>query len=506
MGYFVRSIKTGSGATAVQVVSKFRGKRRIEAHIGSAHSPEGVEALKQAARERVDQLERETGQQEFDFGSSGGVSAGGGVRLSGAYSRVLYETLVGVYDGLGFHAALQDRVFRDLVVARVIRPASKRETITILDRLGVGSPSYSSIHRALNRSVERDYREKISTACVGVRGVQRLTLVLYDVTTLFFQVEREDEYRKPGLSKERRLEPQIVVGLLADAQGFPLQVHSFEGNTAETLTLVPVLDAFSRTHPGVTVTVVCDAGMLSAKNMVALEEAGYDFVVGSKIAKTPYDIAEYQSDGTHLSDGQIFDTTASFGHGTARRKRRVVYQYREKRARLDLKNIDTQITKAQRVINGTTPVKKNRFLTLTNHKHTLNTRLIDIARARAGIKGYVTSLTPTQAPPEQIISWYHQLYHVEAAFRMAKTDLKARPIYHRIREKIEAHLTIVFAAMAISTTIQERTGLSIKRVVTLLEPIRDGTLTINGKQHHIPADIPDNIHHLINQLTQKTGH
>lgn len=193
-------------------------------------------------------------------------------------------------------------------------------------------------------------------ACVAFRGTEQLTLVLYDVTTLFFQVEQEDDYRKSGLSKERRLEPQIVIGLLVDERGFPLQVHSFEGNTAETFTVVPVLDAFRAAHPDVTVSVACDAGMLSAANLNALEDARYGFIVESRIAKTPYDIAEYRHAGGELTDGQVFETLQWFGRGETRRQRRVVYQYREKRARLDLRNIEKQLEKARRVVAGKMPV------------------------------------------------------------------------------------------------------------------------------------------------------
>lgn len=199
----------------------------------------------------------------------------------------------------------------------------------------------------------------LSDACVEFRGLRQLTLVLYDVTTLFFQVEREDEYRKPGHWKERRREPQIVIGLLVDEHGFPLLLHSFEGNRVETSTLVPVLDAFRRAHPDISVSVVCDAGMLSASNLVALEDAGYGFIVGSRVAKTPYDIAEYRNEGGELHDGQIFDTQGWFGRSGSRRRRRVIYRYRQKRASLDLRNIDRRVCPAKCVrgwgVSGAAP-------------------------------------------------------------------------------------------------------------------------------------------------------
>jgi len=134
----------------------------------------------------------------------------------------------------------------------------------------------------LAKATEQDYRKTISQACFEyVRG-QDLALILYDVTTLYFEVQKEDEYRKPGLSKERRLEPQIIIGLLVDRNGFPLAIHSFEGNKAETKTILPVLEAFQAQHELTGATVVADAAMLSAANLAALTAAGYTYIVGSR--------------------------------------------------------------------------------------------------------------------------------------------------------------------------------------------------------------------------------
>lgn len=496
---FVRKVVTKSGAKAVQIVTKHGREISGIEHIGSAHTDADLAVLVETAKERIREKTRQAGQGELDLGLKDAVTSSSQAVLRRSYSRLLFDTLAGVYERLGLARAVEDdEVFRDLVIARVIEPASKLETIRILEELGLQAPSNSAIHRSLDRAAESGYRERISDACVSFRGVAELTLVLYDVTTLYFQIEREDAYRKPGLSKERRLEPQIVIGLLVDERGFPLQVHSFEGSTAETLTIVPVLDAFRRAHPEVRVSVVCDAAMLSAANLVALEDAGYGFIVGSRIAKTPYEIAERQSEGEVLSDRQIFDTAQSFGAPGQRRRRRVIYQYREKRARLDLRNIEKQVEKAKRVIEGTSKLKKGRFLKLTGQTKSLDEAMIASARARAGIKGYVTNLD--DVPAETVIDAYHQLFNVEASFRIAKGDLRARPVYHRRREKIEAHLTVVFAAIAVSRYVQEATGLSIKRFVKLLAPVKDGVIAIDRVEHHLPAAISPEIKELIAKL------
>ena len=315
------------------------------------------------------------------------------------------------------------------------------------------------------------------------------------MTTLFFRVEKEDDYRIRGLSKERHLGLQIVIGFLVDERGFPVQLHSFEGNKAETLTLVPVLDAFRRAHPNVTVSVACDAGMLSASNLTALEDAGYGFIVGSRIAKTPYDIAEYPNDGSALANGQILDTTVWFRRAGSRRQRRVVCQYRQKRARLDLRNIDTQVEKANRIIEGTSAMKKGRFLKVAGATKALDTALVTSAKSRAGVKGCVINLDT--APAEAIIDAHRQLSNVEASFRAAKNKLRARHAHHRHLKRIDAHPTIVFAAIAVSRHAQETTGISIKRPVKLLAPVKDGVFTVDGNEHLILAEMAPEIEKLL---------
>lgn len=498
MSVFVRKVKTKSGATAVQIVTKTGRQVTGIDHIGSAHTDTDLALLTDIAKQRIRERVRAAGQGEFDFPLA--PSPASTAVLTRAYSRLLYNTLANIYARLGFSSVVDDAVFRDLVIARIIEPASKLDTIRILDELGLTPPSNTGIHRSLNRAADEDYRDRFSKACVEFRGTEQLTLVLYDVTTLFFQVEREDDYRIPGLSKERRLEPQIVVGLLVDERGFPLQLHSFEGNKAETLTLVPVLDAFRAQHPDVTVSVACDAGMLSAANLLALEDAGYSFIVGSRIAKTPYDIAEFQNDGGVLKDGQVFESTQWFGRGDTRRQRRVVYQYREKRARLDLRNIEKQVEKARKVVAGTSAVKKGRFLKITDAQKSVDDVLVESAKQRAGIKGYVTNLPMLTASAAIVIDAYHQLFNVEASFRMAKTDLRARPIFHRQREKIEAHLTVVFCAIAVSRHIQEATGVSIKRFVKVLAPVKDAVVVVEGIEHRIPAAVTDEVAVLLDSL------
>jgi len=288
------------------------------------------------------------------------------------------------------------------------------------------------------------------------------------------------------------LEPQIIIGLVVYQNGFPLGLHSFEGNKAETKTLLPVIEAFQAQHNLSKVTVVADAAMLSTANLEALTKAGYTYNVGSRLHKVPYDVAEYQKNG-ELSDQQIV-TLQQDGY-------RVIYQYRVKRAALDFRNIEKQVYKAMKALKGQIPANRVKFLSVTTKSKQLNQKLIDKARALTGIKGYVTNL---DIPDEDVITYYHQLFQIEASFRMAKSDLRARPIYHRKRDAIEAHLTIVLAALAISRSIERQTGISIKQIMKLLRPIRSGIVTINGKDILAEPVVTEAVKILLDSLS--SGH
>ena len=478
MGLFVRKVRTASGATAVQIAHTRRGVQSIVEHIGSAHDDAQLAALVQTAKDKI-----HAGQQSFDLDAlTPGPSVTAAPTVVGSTSRVLWAVLEDAYARLGFDT-VDDDVFRQLVLARVVEPTSKADTIRVLDELGIPAPSLRTIWRTLGRCVEHDWRDKVSRAAYAhATKASGLSLVLYDVTTLYFEAEDEDELRKVGMSKERRVDPQIVVGLLVTRGGFPLEVHAFTGNTAETVTLIPVLRSFQDRHGVDDLVVVADAGMLSAGNLNALEDAGFSFIVGSRISKAPYDLAEYVTLGATLHDGQTLESKRVMGVGGNARERRVVYHYSAKRDRRDNHTLDKQIERAQKVIDGTRPLKKDRFVKLTGTRRGIDQGLVDRARHVAGLKGYVTNIPAIRLDGHGVVAAYHDLFQVERSFRMAKTDLRARPMFHHQHDSIQAHLTIVFTALAVARHLQEVTGVSIRKLVRTLRPLRDITIHIAGNE------------------------
>jgi hypothetical protein len=479
---YVRTVKTASGATAVQIVhSNRRGSREIE-HIGSAHTPAEVEVLKTLARQRM-HANQDT--LDLDDGRLGDDEA----PIVSSRARHLWEVLVTAYELLGLDQACGgDEVFKLLTLARVIEPTSKLDSIRVLTEVGTAAPSYPTIKRRLSVYATPEWRDALASVCAAHVGLGPATLVLYDVTTLYFETDEGDGFREPGFSKERRLEPQITVGLLTDVRGFPLQVHAFDGNTAETKTILPVIQAFAAAHGLPEVTVVADAGMLSEANLAAIEDAGLRFIVGARIPDVPYQVSQWRRthSGEPIDDGQIFVQPWVMGPKTDPRKRTIFYQYRADRAKRTLKGIDQQIAKAEKAVAGQAAVKRNRFVQLTGATKTINRSLETKARALAGLKGYVTNLEAPTA--EYVLGAYHQLWQIEKSFRMSKTDLRARPIYHHKRDSIEAHLTIVMAALAVSHWLERQTGWSIRKLVKTLRRYR--SIAVQTGDHILHAGTP----------------
>jgi Transposase DDE domain len=499
----IRTVKTGSGARAVQIVySRRRGSRQIE-HIGSAHDDVELELLKTVARQRL-----AAGQGELDLGLDVPAAAGGPLPIRSSRMGCLWDALGAAYEVLGFDAASGgDEVFRRLVLARIIEPTSKLDSLRVLEEAGVRSASYPTLKRRLPVFATERWRHAVASACAAHARLGPASLVLFDVSTLYFETDTADGFREPGFSKERRLDPQITIGLLTDASGFPLMVTAFEGNTAETKTLLPVIEAFMTAHHVQDVTVVADAGMISDSNKRAIEAAGLSFILGMRIPDVPSVVDRWRTNhpGEQIPDGHVFTQPWPAGPSDQRRDQVIYYQYRHDRARRTLRGIDQQVAKAERAVAGIAPVKRNRFIQLSGGTRRVNRSLEAKARSLAGLKGYVTNLD--RVTPEFVIGAYHHLFQIEKSFRMAKSDLAARPIYHRTRDSIEAHLTIVFAALAVSRWIEHTTGWSIKKFVKTTRRYRE--ITIQAGDHILTAadPIPADVRTAIEAINQRaTGH
>jgi hypothetical protein len=193
---YVRTVKTASGATAVQIVwSTRRGSRQIE-HLGSAHDDGEVEALKAPARQRLAE-----GQGALDRGLNTVGADGDPLEIVASKSSHLWDGLCRAYQVLGFDTATGgDEVFRDLVFARIIEPTSKQDSLRVLAETGIAPVDYRTVTRRLPVIAKPKVRQALSTACAARAGLGPAGLVLYDVSTLYFETDTGDGFREPGFS------------------------------------------------------------------------------------------------------------------------------------------------------------------------------------------------------------------------------------------------------------------------------------------------------------------
>jgi len=255
----------------VQIVhSSRKGARSIE-HIGSAHDDAELAVLKEVARQRLN-----AGQLSFDLaglnsenaaGSAPQEPAGAGcvVPITSNRMGVLLEALETDWKAVGLDGLNgADEVFRQLVTARLIEPTSKQDSLRVLAEAGLSPVSYATVKRHLPSYATEGFTRDLSRLLAGYARIGRAWLVLFDVTALYFETDKADGFREPGLSKERRLEPQITVGLLTDETGFPLRAGAFEGNKAETATTIPTINDFMDVYSLDDVVLAANAGMISA--------------------------------------------------------------------------------------------------------------------------------------------------------------------------------------------------------------------------------------------------
>lgn len=306
---------------------------------------------------------------------------------------------------------------------------------------------------------------------------------------MYFETFKEDTeaFRKPGFSKDNKPnQPQILIGLVVNDMGFPIYYDIFIGNTFEGHIMIPVIRKLQKTHNIKTLTIVADAGMLSMDNIKEIAKAGLTYIVGARLGNLPKEKLQNISKNLNKTEGIYYRGALPQGI--------LICDYSQKRANKDRADRKKQLMKAQYHIDHPDRVRRRTRFVIEESDTTvkLNQALIEKDILREGIKGYCTNLEYTEN--SLIVARYKDLWRVENSFRMAKSDLEARPIYHRKRTSIEYHVLIVFVALCIARVIEMEKGQSIQQVtddlknkwtITLKDEISGNSLRIivNNKPH-----------------------
>lgn len=491
---FVRKKKNPSGVTSVQVIDKSSGKYVVRKTIGSSKDPFEVDRLVSLARQWI--LDHQ-GQVTFDFtdyeqAARDVLDRICDITISGV------ELLLGrIFDRIGF-SSIDSDLFRPLVLCRLESPSSKLKTTDYLYKYYSIDIDVEAIYRYMDKlyNTQKERVQQISyDHTVGILS-GGISMVFYDVTTLYFEIEKEDDLRKAGFSKDgKHQHPQIVLGLLVSVGGYPLAYDIFEGNKYEGDTMLPIIDAFRERYGFEYLTIVADSGLISNRNIADLEARGYRYILGARIKNQPDSITR-----------KILSLNLKNGESKVVRKDKntvLVINYSEKRAKKDLFNRERGLGRLEKQVASGKLTKSNinrrgynKYLKIEGEADiSIDKKKLEEDAQWDGLKGFQTN--NLSISKEEVIENYRQLWKIEKAFRISKHDLRIRPIFHRKQKRIEAHICLSFAAYKVYKELErllyeKKAKISPEKAIELAKTIFSVKVMVPGTEKTIQKTILTN--------------
>lgn len=480
---FVRKLKHKSGVYYIQVVEKLDGKYKVRKSFGGCHTEAEMEQKIQAAKRW---MKASRGLIEIDFSNEVQVYKQV-LETVNALQLVGHQLVLGkIFDSIGFNQ-IGAPLFKDLVLYRLVYPRSKLKTTEYLARFEQKYYTEDELYRFMDKfhSKDKEKVERISyehTRQVLDQGIQ---IVFYDVTTVYFEIDEEDAWRKTGFSKEgKHQNPQIVLGLLVSKGGYPLAYDLFEGNQFEGHTMLPILEAFKKKYQLDKLIIVADSGLMSKENLEQLQSTGYEFMIGARIKNEKQAIKE-----------KI--TSLKLGNGDSKillkDDLKLILTYSDDRAKKDRYNREKGLRRLEKQLGRGKLTKANinnrgynKFLHMEGELCiSLNRKKIEEDEKWDGLKGYLTNSALSK---EELLENYGYLWQIEKAFRVAKSELKLRPIFHYKQHRIEAHICLNFVAYKVYKELErllkiKQSKLSPEKVIEILQSIYQiQLLTPNSKE------------------------
>lgn len=488
----IRVVKTASQSSAVQVVRYQNNKRIILKHIGSAHNDAELDELLLIAQEWIKDYSKQLS--VFPDESPNKLLHLNHCTFIGVKYRYFYEQINLIQDRLGFNKL--PSLLNDLVCMRIFEPASKLRSLELLEQFFDIKHSRKSYYKIAPGCIE--LKEDVESKVVAFAKEHysfNFDIVFYDVTTLYFETFDEDDLRKTGFSKDNKSQqPQILVALLVTKEGFPVAYEIFSGNTFEGHTIIPVIKTFIERNKVKEFTVVADAAMISSENTTQLIQNNINYIVGARMGNISADLLEIIDKQIDRQDGKSIRIKTELGY--------LICSYSSVRYRKDLYEMNKQIEKAKQVIATPSKTKKTKFTKSNKQQIELNEDLIEKTKKLLGIKGYYTNIEEKIIDNKTIIERYHELYRIEQAFRVTKSDLQTRPIFHFKQQPIKLHILICFMALVISKHIEIKASVSIRRFLDEAKKMVDGQILnlMTNKTVSIKAEPSEKIRQIVSKL------
>jgi transposase len=489
---YVRKIKSRN-STCFQIVKKSNGKVVLIKHIGCAINPEEIEALQQKAKFECENLKFESQLSLFPTFKSDLKAILSNWRITG-----FHQVFGTVYDSIGF----PNNAFRDLTVARIVYPKSKLATSRYLDQYIGITISEDKIYRFLD-TLQKDEVTRIAFDFVSKKN-NGIALIFYDVTTLYFEADEEDDLRKRGYSKDHKNElPQIVFGIFVDKDGYPFDFDFYEGNTFEGHTFPKAIKALIAKYQFDDLVVVADAGMLSEKNISYLETENLSYIVGARLKVMAAEIKK-QIFAHDFMINPTMDIVCTSKEKESEKKRLIV-NYSEKRAKKDSYNRDKLIKSLEvKLASKKEVIRKSKYLLIENKGDIvgIDNDKIEQDRRHDGLKGYWTNLK-AEINPTDIIEQYNNLWKVEKAFRMSKSDLQERPIFHRKLNRIRGHLLLCFCSLLVmkeTERLLKPIEISLTKAIEILGKVGVGEMALGKIKMPIESELDPKVKSILNQI------
>lgn len=468
---YIRELKHKNGRVYVQVIDKSTGRYKVVKSFGSVNEPSQSAALVAKAKNWI---AKQAGVLELDFANEGAMLQHFLQSITAHRLAGIEYVLGKIFDEIGFNK-IEDELFRDLVLYRLVYPKSKLKTTQFLYRYQQKRYSEDDIYRYMDKlhSTQKEQVQKISYEHTSKTLGMQVSMVFYDVTTIYFEIDNEDDLRKTGFSKEgKHQHPQIVLGLLVSQYGYPLAYDIFEGNKFEGHTMLPVINGFKHKYSLSQLVIIADSGLLSNANIEELIAGKYEFILGARI-KNENQVIKRKILSLGLQNGQ----SAVIDKGDLK----LVVTYSADRAAKDRYNREKGLRRLEKLIARGRLTKSsinnkgyNKYLKLEGElKISIDKEKYNQDEQWDGLKGYLTN---ARLNKEEIVENYLHLWQIEKAFRITKTDLKIRPIYHRLQKRIEAHICLNFAAYKIYKELErqlklKKSALSPETVIDILQSI-----------------------------------
>lgn len=473
---FVRKKSNPSGVISVQVITKNRGKYQVLKTIGSSSDKSNIEQFCRQGQEWInnylgaqDIFEQATKEQEEKQVTEYLISNIENILING--TQLILER---VFRAVGFDQ-IEDKILQSLVMARLGQPLSKSATVDYLKSYFDEDVRLHEIYRYLDK-LYNSQQEKIQQ--ISVEHTQRILgnkvgLMFYDVTTLYFETEESDELRESGFSKDgKHSQSQVVLGLLVSKGGYPLSYSLFNGSQYEGYTMIPMIDDFVQRFHLEDFVVVADSGLMNKSNVALLDSGGYKYIIGARIKNETEDTKRWIL-SLKKRDGE-FNEIEKNGI-------RLILSYSEKRAGKDKYNRDKGVKRLQKAYKTGNITKENinkrgynKFLEISdNVKVHINQQKIIEDEKWDGLKGYLTNTT---LPAKEIYVQYNSLWVVEKAFRVTKGTIELRPMFHFTPRRIEAHVCICFVAYKVYKELERilkmsNIELSVDKVLKIAKTI-----------------------------------